>query len=85
MDYLTGATDCGQGSDTVLVQIIAEELGLRMEDVEIKRVDTAVTPCDAGSYGSRVTVLAGEAAQKAARDVKEQLAEVCSREVGGRS
>ncbi len=74
VDYLTGATDCGQGSDTVLVQIIAEELGLRIEDIEIKRVDTAVTPCDAGSYGSRVTVLAGEAAQKAARDVKEQLA-----------
>jgi 4-hydroxybenzoyl-CoA reductase alpha subunit len=74
VDYLTGATDCGQGSDTVLVQIIAEELGLRIEDVEIKRVDTAVTPCDAGSYGSRVTVLAGEAAQKAARDVREQLA-----------
>ena len=74
VDYLTGATDCGTGSDTVLVQIIAEELGLRMEDIDIKRVDTAVTPCDAGSYGSRVTVLAGEAAQKAARDVKEQLA-----------
>ena len=74
VDYLTGATDCGQGSDTVLVQIIAEELGLRVEDVDIKRVDTAVTPCDAGSYGSRVTVLAGEAAQKAARDVKGQLA-----------
>jgi len=72
--YLTGATDCGQGSDTVLVQIIAEELGLSMQDVDIKRVDTAMTPCDAGSYGSRVTVLAGQAAQKAARDVKEQLA-----------
>jgi 4-hydroxybenzoyl-CoA reductase subunit alpha len=75
---LTGATDCGQGSDTVLVQIIAEELGLRMEDVDIKRVDTAVTPCDAGSYGSRVTVMAGEAAQKAAQDVKGQLAGVAA-------
>ncbi|MFP3927740.1 MAG: xanthine dehydrogenase family protein molybdopterin-binding subunit, partial [Desulfobacteraceae bacterium] len=74
LDYLTGATDCGQGSDTVLVQIIAEELGVRVEDVDIKRVDTALTPCDAGSYGSRVTVLAGEAARKAARDVREQLA-----------
>ncbi len=80
IDYLTGATDCGQGSDTVLVQIIAEELGLRVEDVDIKRVDTAVTPCDAGSYGSRVTVLAGEAAQKAARDVKEQLARFAAKE-----
>jgi 4-hydroxybenzoyl-CoA reductase subunit alpha len=79
VDYLTGATDCGQGSDTVLVQIIAEELGLRIEDIDIKRVDTALTPCDAGSYGSRVTVLAGEAAQKAARDVKAQLAEIAAR------
>ena len=74
VDYLTGATDCGQGSDTVLVQIIAEELGLRVGDIDIKRVDTALTPCDAGSYGSRVTVLAGEAAQKAAIDLKIQLA-----------
>jgi 4-hydroxybenzoyl-CoA reductase alpha subunit len=74
VDYLTGASDCGQGSDTVLVQMVAEELGLAMEDVDIKRVDTAMTPCDAGSYGSRVTVLAGEAAIKAARDVKQQLA-----------
>jgi len=80
IDYLTGATDCGQGSDTVLVQIIAEELGLRVEDIDIKRVDTAVTPCDAGSWGSRVTVLAGEAAQKAARDVKEQLARFAAKE-----
>jgi CO/xanthine dehydrogenase Mo-binding subunit len=78
IDYLTGATDCGQGSDTVLVQIIAEELGLSVEDIDIKRVDTAFTPCDAGSCGSRVTVLAGEAAQKAARDVKDQLARVAA-------
>lgn len=73
VNYLTGATDCGQGSDTVLVQIIAEELGIRMEDVSIRRVDTAVTPCDPGSYGSRVTILAGQAAQKAAQDIKQQL------------
>jgi 4-hydroxybenzoyl-CoA reductase subunit alpha len=78
IDYLTGATDCGQGSDTVLIQIIAEELGLDMDHVDIKRVDTAMTPCDAGSYGSRVTVLAGEAAQKAARDVKAQLARLAA-------
>jgi 4-hydroxybenzoyl-CoA reductase subunit alpha len=74
VNYLTGATDCGQGSDTVLVQIVAEELGLRLEDVAIRRVDTAVTPCDPGSYGSRVTILAGKAAQNAARDLKGQLA-----------
>ncbi|PKN28218.1 MAG: 4-hydroxybenzoyl-CoA reductase [Deltaproteobacteria bacterium HGW-Deltaproteobacteria-21] len=82
VDYLTGATDCGQGSDTVLVQIVAEELGLGIEDVDIKRVDTAVTPCDAGSYGSRVTVLAGQAAQKAAQDVRDQLAAFAAEQWG---
>ena len=74
VNYLTGATDCGQGSDTVLVQLVAEELGLGLDDVAIRRVDTAVTPCDPGSYGSRVTILAGKAAQNAAREVKTQLA-----------
>jgi 4-hydroxybenzoyl-CoA reductase alpha subunit len=78
VNYLTGATDCGQGSDTILVQIVAEVLGLEVEDVDIKRVDTAFTPVDAGSYGSRVTPLAGEAAQRAAEDVKRQLAEVAA-------
>jgi 4-hydroxybenzoyl-CoA reductase subunit alpha len=82
VNYLTGATDCGQGSDTVLVQIVAEELGLSPEEVDIKRVDTALTPVDAGSYGSRVTPLAGEAAQKAAQDVKRQLAEIAARQWG---
>ncbi|MFH1033972.1 MAG: molybdopterin cofactor-binding domain-containing protein [Pseudomonadota bacterium] len=75
VNYLTGATDCGQGSDTALSQIVAEVLGLGMDEVSIKRVDTAYTPCDAGSYGSRVTDLAGQAAQKAATDVRKQLAD----------
>ncbi len=75
VNYLTGASDAGQGSDTVLVQIVAEELGLEMEDVSIQRVDSAMTPVDNGSYGSRVTILAGQAAQEATREVKRQLAE----------
>ncbi|MCS7281029.1 MAG: xanthine dehydrogenase family protein molybdopterin-binding subunit [Desulfobacterota bacterium] len=80
VEYLTGATDAGQGSDTVLVQIIAEELGLPIEHIDIKRVDTAYTPIDPGTYGSRVTALAGEAAMKAARDLKRQLAEIAAKE-----
>ena len=59
VNLLTGATDCGQGSDTVLAMIAAESLGVRYEDVCMKRVDTAYTPVDPGSYGSRVTTLAG--------------------------
>jgi len=79
VNLITGATDCGQGSDTVLCMIAAEELGIKLEDVSIKRVDTAYTPVDPGSYGSRVTILAGQATQKAARQVKKQLLEVAAR------
>jgi 4-hydroxybenzoyl-CoA reductase subunit alpha len=75
VNLITGATDCGQGSDTVLCMIAAEELGIKLEDVAIKRVDSAYTPVDPGSYGSRVTILAGQATQKAARQVKKQLLE----------
>ena len=53
----------------------AEELGVRYEDISLKRVDTAYTPVDPGSYGSRVTLLAGQATQLAARDAKKQLLE----------
>jgi 4-hydroxybenzoyl-CoA reductase alpha subunit len=78
VNLITGATDCGQGSDTVLCMIAAEELGIKLENMSIKRVDTAYTPVDPGSYGSRVTILAGQATQKAARQVKKQLLEVAA-------
>jgi 4-hydroxybenzoyl-CoA reductase alpha subunit len=79
VNLLTGATDCGQGSDTVLSMIAAEELGVRYEDISIKRVDTAYTPVDPGSYGSRVTLLAGQATQLAARDAKKQIIEAIAK------
>jgi 4-hydroxybenzoyl-CoA reductase alpha subunit len=78
VNLITGATDCGQGSDTVLCMIAAEELGVTLDDVDIKRVDTAYTPVDPGSYGSRVTILAGQATQKAARQAKRQLLEAAA-------
>ncbi len=79
VNLITGATDCGQGSDTVLCMIAAEELGVKLENVDIKRVDTAYTPVDPGSYGSRVTILAGQATQKAARQAKKQLLEAAAK------
>jgi len=72
---LTGAADIGQGSDTVLSQIVAEELSLPMESVRIISADTAITPPDLGTYASRVTVMGGNAAWAAARHLKEQLLE----------
>lgn len=71
---LTMASDIGQGSDTALKQILAEELGLGMEDIRITSADTAMTPqADLGSWGSRVTLMAGNAVVDAARKIKERL------------
>jgi CO/xanthine dehydrogenase Mo-binding subunit len=53
-----------------------------MEDIDIKRVDSSFTPVDPGSYGSRVTVLAGHAAINAAQDAREQLLEVAAKQFG---
>jgi 4-hydroxybenzoyl-CoA reductase alpha subunit len=71
---LTMAADIGQGCDTVLKQILAEELGLKMEDIRITSADTSMTPqADLGSWGSRVTLMAGNAVIDAARKIKAQL------------
>ncbi len=82
VNYITGASDVGQGSDTVTTAMVAEVLGIGLEDIDIKRVDTVHTPVDPGTYGSRVTVLAGEAAINAAKDAKRQLLEVAAKEFG---
>lgn len=71
-----GATDIGQGSTTVIAIIVAEALGLRMEDIMTNfGVDTDITPADPGTYGSRVTFHTGNAALRAAEDLKRQLSE----------
>jgi len=77
---VTGATDIGQGSSTIIAQIVAEVLGLTMEDILINAgVDTDFTPIDPGTYGSRVSFYSGNAAKIAAEDAKKQLAEVASK------
>ena len=74
---LTMASDIGQGSDTVLRQILAEDLGLSLDRIRITSADTAMTPkADLGTWGSRVTLMAGNAVTDAARKIKEELAGV---------
>src|SRR5947209_19797642 len=70
-----GAMDIGQGSDSVLATIVAEELGLRPADVRLVTADTDTTPIDLGSYSSRVTFMAGNAALEAAREMPALLVE----------
>jgi CO/xanthine dehydrogenase Mo-binding subunit len=73
VDVITGATEIGQGSDTVIAQIVAEELGVRIEDVNIINNDTDVCPWDVGVHASRTTFVAGNAARGAAQKIKEQI------------
>ena len=68
-----GAMDIGQGSDAVIAQIVAEELGIQAADVRLVTADTDSTPIDLGSYSSRVTFMAGNAALEAARKMRALL------------
>jgi CO/xanthine dehydrogenase Mo-binding subunit len=68
-----GATDIGQGSDTVLATVAAEQLGLWPTDIRVVSGDTDLAPVDLGSYSSRVTFMAGNAALQAAREMRDIL------------
>jgi carbon-monoxide dehydrogenase large subunit len=73
---LTGTIDQGTGSDTILCQIVAEELGMKMEDISIPAPDTDYTPFDSSSTSSRSTYHMGNAIRLACDDVKRQIVEV---------
>ena len=70
----TGASDIGQGSDTMVAQIAAETLGCSLGRVRVIAADTDLTPIDIGSYSSRVTFMNGNATLRAAEQVKKQIA-----------
>ena len=69
----TGASEIGQGSDTMTAQVVAEVLGCGLSRVRVIAADTDLTPIDLGSYSSRVTFMAGNAALRAAQDVKKNI------------
>lgn len=68
-----GISSHGQGLETTLAQVVADELGCRMEDVEIQHGDSALVPMGTGTYASRSAVLGGGAATKTARVVKAKV------------
>ena len=75
----SGVSDIGQGAHTMLAAVTAEELGVGLEDIRIVAGDTDLTPVDLGAYSSRVTLMAGNAIQQAAkalgRRVRDAVAE----------
>jgi CO/xanthine dehydrogenase Mo-binding subunit len=69
-----GTTDMGQGSDTIMAQIVAEVLDIDAEKVKVMHTDTDITPYDMGTLGSRSTFHMGHAVRLAAEDAKAKLA-----------
>ena len=68
-----GASDIGQGSDTMLALVAGEILGVPPAAIKVISADTDTTPVDLGSYSSRVTFMAGNACRTAALDVRGKI------------
>ncbi|HWR41939.1 xanthine dehydrogenase family protein molybdopterin-binding subunit [Sporomusa sp.] len=75
---LTGCADIGQGSDTALAQIVAEEFGIDMEDIRVVSADTGITPDGGASSASRQTYISGNAVRLAAQEAKKVLIETAA-------
>jgi len=73
---LTSSVEMGQGTQTSLAQIVAEELGIAPERVSVTFPDTDVTPFDQSTSSSRTIFTMGSAARQAAAQIKQQLMEI---------
>lgn len=72
-NLMVGATDLGTGSDTVIAQMVAEVLGVPLDDIITYSSDTDFTPFDKGAYASSTTYISGAAAVKAAEMAAERI------------
>jgi CO/xanthine dehydrogenase Mo-binding subunit len=82
VDLFTQASDIGQGHNTVAVMICAEELGVGIDDIRLHTGDTATTPVDLGAWGSRETLMNGNAIKEAASEIKKKIVEVARMKLG---
>ena len=82
---LTGTVEVGQGCRTALSQVVAEELGIELEQVSVAQLDTDVTPFDVSTSASSSMTVMGLATQRAAQDVKKQLLKAAARVMGGKA
>ncbi|MHC4815686.1 MAG: molybdopterin cofactor-binding domain-containing protein, partial [Planctomycetota bacterium] len=70
---MIGAAEIGQGSDTVLLQMCAESLGIPVTRMRIRAGDSDISPIDLGAYSSRVTLMGGHAVSRAAVAVVDRM------------
>ncbi len=81
VSLLTGSLDIGQGSETILCQIVAEELKIPIEEVQVSAADTETTPVDIGVWISGNAYVTGNAAREAAGDVRQKLMTIAAEEL----
>ena len=72
VNVMTGASPHGQGEETTFAQIVSDELGVDVEDVEVLHGDTDISPMGWGTYGSRTTAVAGAALALGVRKIKDK-------------
>ena len=82
IDVFTGSSEIGQGSETIIAQIVAEVLGVNVDDINVINNDTDVCPWDVGAHASRTTFVAGNSALGAAKKIKAQMLEIASKSLG---
>ena len=70
---MIGAAEIGQGSDTVLLQMCAESLGIPVARMRIRAEDSDISPIDLGAYSSRVTLMGGHAVSRAGAAVVDRM------------
>lgn len=75
LGLIVGESDIGQGSDTILCQVVSEILSVSAEDVTVASDDTNFTPPSMGTWGSKVTFITGNAVKLVAEKVRDQLFE----------
>lgn len=78
-----GATEIGQGSDTVFSQMVAEVIGIPVNMIYVVSTqDTDITPYDSGAYASRQTYVTGTAVKKAATEIRNKVLKIASKRTG---
>ena len=78
---LTGALDVGQGAETILCQVVAEELKIPVEEIQVIAADTETTPVDIGSWISGNAYVTGNATREAATEVRKKLLDIAAQEM----
>ena len=82
VSVITPAADMGQGAETVMAQIAAETIGLKVEDVTVHTGDTDLTSYDLGAFGSRTTFVCGNSVKAAAERVRNEVMSFASEMLG---